>query len=131
MNIKRFDPVIYPQKLWVAVTEDATELNGLFVKEYEGEPINFEVYEFKEKYEALTIRVRSKTRHFGVLIIFKPKFLDVKTIAHEASHAAGYIFHHIGADMDCGEPTAYLMGWIADCCWKMKNSKANGSQQMG
>jgi len=55
------------------------------------------------------------------LIAFKPEYLDCKTIAHEASHAAGYIFNHIGADMDCGEPTAYLIGWIADCCWKSKN----------
>jgi hypothetical protein len=30
MKIKRFDPVIYPQKLWVCVGNDWKQLNGLF-----------------------------------------------------------------------------------------------------
>ncbi|MDR2286204.1 MAG: hypothetical protein LBE04_01820, partial [Prevotellaceae bacterium] len=65
------------------------------------------------------------TGEFGVIIVFRPKCFDCGTIAHEASHAAGYIFHYIGCDMDAGEPTAYLIGWIADCCWKIKRHDKN------
>ena len=79
-----------------------------------------------DNYKAITVKVHEKeTRDFGVLIIFRPKYLDCRTIAHEALHAAGYIFHHIGTDMDDGEPTAYLIEWIADCCWKTKTNNKN------
>ena len=120
-NIKRFDPVIYPQKLWVCVEKDFKKLNGLFSDIDDNTDLDFGKF---ENYKAITVRVHEKrTREYGVLIIFKPKYLDCNTIAHEASHAAGYMFHHIGADMDCGEPTAYLIGWIADCCRKVKTNK--------
>jgi hypothetical protein len=120
MNIKRFDPVIYPQKLWACAGKDFKNLNGLFSDIDDNTGLDFGKY---ENYEAVTINVLEKeTGDFGVLIIFRPKYLDCK-IAHEASHAAGYMFHHIGADMDCGEHTAYLIGWIAGCCWKVKTGK--------
>jgi hypothetical protein len=112
--IKRFDPIIYPPKLWVCVAEDFKVLNGLFSDIDDNTEIDFGKF---EKYEAVTINVITKEpEEFGVLIIFKPQHLDCETIAHEASHAAGYIFYHIGSDMDSGEPTAYLIGWIAKCC---------------
>jgi len=118
MKVKRFDPIIYPQKLWVCVGNDFKKLNGLFSDIDDNTDIDFGKY---KNYEAVTINTLEKeTKQFGVLIIFRPKYFDCKTIAHEASHATGYMFHHIGADMDCGEPTAYLIGWIADCCWKIK-----------
>jgi hypothetical protein len=118
MKIKRFDTVIYPQKLWVCVGNDFKNLNGLFSDIDNKTDWDFVKY---ENYEAVTINVIEKeTGEFGVAIIFRPEFLDCKTIAHEASHAAGYIFNHIGADMDYGEPTAYLIAWIVDCCLQMK-----------
>jgi len=116
MKTKRFDPVIYPQKLWICVKKDFKKLNGLFSDVDDNTDLDFGKF---ENYEAITINVLEKeTKEFGVLIVFRPKYLNCKTIAHEASHAAGYMFHHIGADMNCGEPTAYLIGWIADCCCK-------------
>jgi len=120
MKMKRFDPVIYPQKLWVCIEKDFKKLNGLFYDTDDNTDINFDNL---DKYEAVTIRVgEKKTKEFGVLIIFGSENFNCTLTAHEASHAAGYIFHHIGADMDCGEPTAYLIGWIADCCWKIKTN---------
>jgi len=120
INIYEFDPAIYTQKLWVCVGENFDNLNGLFSDIDDETDIDFGKF---ENYEAVTINaIKKETKDFGVLIIFKPKYIDCKTIAHEASHAAGYIFHHIGADMDCGEPTAYLIGWVADCCEKVKKN---------
>jgi len=116
--MKRFDPVIYPQKLWISVENDFKKLNGLFSDPDDNTECDFGKY---DNYKAITAKVLEKeTRDFGVLIIFRPKYLDCRTISHEASHAAGYIFQHINADMDCGEPTAYLIEWIADCCWRCR-----------
>jgi hypothetical protein len=121
MNIKRFDPVIYPQKLWVCVGKDFESLNGLFSDIDDNKDVDFGKFGM---FKAVTLNIREKkTQEYCVVIVFRPKYLDCNTIAHEASHAAGYMFHHIGADMDCGEPTAYLIGYIADCCWKVKTSK--------
>jgi hypothetical protein len=121
MTIVKFDPVIYPQKLWVCAGKDFKKLNGLFSDIDNKTDWNFVKY---RKYKAITINaIEKKTGEFGVVIVFRPKYLNCKTIAHEASHAAGNIFHYIGADMDYGEPTAYLIEWIVDCCWKVKISK--------
>jgi hypothetical protein len=121
-KIHKFNPVLYPQKLWVYVGKDFKNLNGLFSDIDDDTDLDFGKY---ENYQAVTINALEKeTGEFGVLIIFRPKYLDCKTIAHEASHAAGYMLHHMGADMNCGEHTAYLIGWIADCCWQIRNGKA-------
>jgi hypothetical protein len=121
VSITRFDPVIYPQQLWVGVENDFENLNGLFSDVDNDTDVDFGKF---KNFKAIAINVLEKeTQEFGVLIIFRPKYLNCKTIAHEASHAAGYIFHHIGADMDCGEPTAYLIEWIVNCCWKVKTNK--------
>jgi hypothetical protein len=122
MNIRRFDPVIYPQKLWVCVGNDFKKLNGLFLDVEDNSELDFGKY--KEYYRAVTINAINRgSGEFGVVIIFRRKYMDCKTIAHEASHAAGYMFHHIGADMGPGETTAYLIGWIADCCWQARKNK--------
>ena len=124
-KMERFDPVIYPQKLWVGVENDFRKLNGLFACVDDDSDVDFGRF---ENIRAVALNVREKkTGEYCVVIVFSPRHLDCKTIAHEASHAAGYMFRHIGAVMDCGEPTAYLIGWIADCCWKLKtNIKKNG-----
>jgi hypothetical protein len=123
MNIKRFDTVIYPQKLWVCTGKDFKKLNGLF-SDIDDTDIDIDFGKYDESYKAVTINaVEKETKDFGVVIVFKPRFLECKTIAHEALHAVGYIFHYIGEDMSCGEPAAYLIEWIADCCWKVKTQR--------
>jgi len=123
MILKKFDPVIYPQKLFVFVGKDFKELNGLFTDLEDGEFSDIDFGKFKN-FQAVTLKVHHKeTKEYGVVIAFLPKFFDCTTIAHESSHAAGYICYHIGMDMDCGEPTAYLIGWIANCCWSLKKKQ--------
>ena len=59
-----------------------------------------------EKFGALTLEVMEKsTNCYGVLIIFKSKKdMDIKSICHESSHAAKFLFKHIGADVEEHEP---------------------------
>lgn len=62
----------------------------------------------------------------GVLIRFENKAaMTVRNITHEAVHAALEIFDYVGARTthDNQEPFAYLVGWIADCCNKVKTDK--------
>ena len=62
----------------------------------------------------------------GVLIRFASKeHMTISEIAHESVHAAAEVFDYIDADFDIDnqEPFAYLVGYIADCCWKIKNDE--------
>lgn len=118
MTIYEFDPAIYPINLWVCIGEDFDALNGIFSDAETDENIDFSKF---KSFKAVTVNAIDKeTGDFGVLIVIKPEFSNYGTIAHEASHAAGYIFYHVGADMDCGEPTAYLIEWIVKCCEQIK-----------
>jgi hypothetical protein len=72
-KIHLFDPVIYPIKLWVAISKDGTELNGLFRYKGTDEIIRFEEYGVKN-FEALVFRVSEvETDYHGVLIVYTIK----------------------------------------------------------
>jgi hypothetical protein len=125
MILKEFES-IYHVKLWVCVENELKNLNGLFYDSDDGKDLNFENY---KKYEALAIMCcERKTDNYGVLIIFLPKFLKTEIIAHEASHAVGYICNHTGLEMNYGEATAYLMEWIVKCCLETKKEYLKNKQ---
>ncbi|MDR0711132.1 MAG: hypothetical protein LBF67_02135 [Prevotellaceae bacterium] len=122
--MKRFNPTIYPQRLWVAISKDGTDLNGLFRHQESNVIMLFEEYNFEDA-EAVTLKVTEvKSRYSGVLIAFTHKNMKCSTIAHEAVHAAGFMFKSIGQQVNGDETFAYLVGWIADCCCKIVNGKA-------
>jgi len=115
-----FDPVLYPVKLWVIVTDNNKVLNDRF-SWYPKEDINID---FNISNATAGIALKKKGELLGVLIVFEnSKQLNVKNIAHETSHAVRRIWNHLGEDYFGDEATAYLSGWIADCCWKVKTGK--------
>jgi hypothetical protein len=124
-TVHQFEPVIYPRKLWICISHDGVALNGMFLHYETKELMRFEEYDIKSK-EALVFPVIDRRSDYaGVLIVFtKRKYMTCKTIAHEAVHAAGYIFQHIGQKIDFDESFAFLTGWIANCCWIIRNGKA-------
>lgn len=109
-KVHEFDPLIYPRKLWIAVSKDTF-------------PDIFEdVIVFDEASDAITETAYDKINNKGgVLIRFGSPDVSMKQISHEATHAAIDIFDYIGASPDPKnqEPFAYLVGWIADCCEKV------------
>lgn len=126
VRLKEFDVHVYPHKIWVAISKTCEELNGIFAYIENGYhyDLDFSKFEFENKYDAVTIKVLDKkTKSFGVLIVFKPNQLIPTTIAHESSHATGYILQHLCIDMDCGEATAYLLEYVVKCCYEAKNTK--------
>ena len=65
-----------------------------------------------------------ESRKKGILILFEnKKAMSVKYIAHESSHAAHELWKHLGEDFFGNEANAYFIGWVADCCNKVKTGK--------
>lgn len=78
MKIHEFDPVIYPRKLWVAVSTDT------FSDRFEG------VSEWDDTADAIVDCVRDKQRNLGgILVRYESKnAITIANIAHESSHIA-------------------------------------------
>lgn len=114
-TIHEFDPLIYPSKLWIAISTE---------NEFEGfEPLS----EMNESHIAVTESAYDKVNDKGgVFIRFESrKSMTADIIAHEAFHAACNIFWYVGAkpDFENQEPLAYLIGWIAKCVDIVRQNK--------
>jgi len=124
MDVIELDIAIYGKKLWVAISNDGKRLNGRFRHAYDKEGVVFD--ERFLKYQAVTAKVEEvESGNLGVLIVFRRRdYMTCQSIAHESTHAAGYVYDYINEDIRrTDEPYAYLVGWIADCCWRIKKSK--------
>ncbi|WP_455994852.1 hypothetical protein [Porphyromonas endodontalis] len=123
MDIREFDPVIYPFRLWVIVGGTDKEITDSFLQ-YEGEEIE-SLDKGISKSEAFAMPVISKeSNRYGVVVYFvNRRVMTCSVIAHESSHAAKFLFEHIGADVKEHEPFEYVVGWIAGCCEKAKKNK--------
>ena len=115
-----FDPVLYPIKLWIIVTNSNKIINDKFYAYPEGEiGIDF------TKVDAGVILSRHReSKLIGILIVFEnTKRFTVENITHETCHATEEIWKHLYEQEWGSEANAYLSGWIADCCWKVKTGK--------
>jgi hypothetical protein len=119
--IHQFDPVLYPVKIWITITKDMEGLKERF--EYpSGKEFNVSI---TEEFNAFTeLVVCKQTRKVGCIISFEStKVCTTKIIAHEATHAARFLWNRIG-EVDTGvEADAYLVGWIAECIEEVKLNK--------
>lgn len=79
--------MIYPRKLWVAVSTDT------FSDRFEG------VSEWDDTADAIVECVRDKHRNLGVILVrYEIKnAITIANISHESSHIAMNIFDYIGA----------------------------------
>lgn len=123
MEIHEFDPIIYPYKLWVIIDKKPTGISDVF-DEYSSNPIEF-IDRDTAGLAAFAMPVSKKQdSKFGVIIFFRSKkSMSYELVAHECSHAAKYLFDHIGADIKEHEPFEYVIGWMAGCCEKVKKQK--------
>lgn len=119
--IHQFDPLIYPVKLWVAITKDNKSLNERFMWKYDNSDIDIDF----DNNDGITGLVKSRENNLiGVLIVFEnKKAVTISNIAHESSHAVDDIWTRIGEKNVGHEANAYLIGWIAKCINEAKNSK--------
>lgn len=111
--MKKFDPVIYPRKVWIALSSE--DINDKFdsVSEY-----------YPDLIDAIVDRVTEEESGLrGILIRFRDlDSIDYETVTHESNHAAMEIFRDIDAIVDINnqEPFCYLSGWISKCCQEFK-----------
>lgn len=124
IQFHQFDPIIYPRKLWVGITNNCNAIREQFNYEYESELENV-----MENSTAFVFPCALKeSGSLGVCVIFKNKEnMDTKTIAHESVHIASQIFSDcnmaMGFDGGKDEHFAYLAGWAADCINQVKTGK--------
>jgi hypothetical protein len=120
--IHEFDTVIYPFKIWITISSNLNEITEMF---FDGETKKEFSFINTENYEAMVLlAIKKDNDNIGVIIIFqKRKYCRIKIIAHESVHAAKYLFAHIGADIDPHEPFEYAVGFIAECCDKVRRYK--------
>lgn len=118
--LQEFKTDIYLRRLWVATSWE--DVKDKFTT-YGG-------YDFGEKENCGAVTypkiMRKASGIYGVLIVFN---MDsrmggseiVRNIAHESVHAANIIFDELDIvyDLINDEHAAYLVGWIAKCCWKV------------
>ena len=118
-KIYEFNPQIYPRRVWVTIAPDIKDIKERFGDEVE--PLD-------ECADADVQIVQQKDPELGgVLIRFvNRKAMTANVIAHECSHAAIAIFSYCECKIsdDNQEPFAYLVGWLAGCCEKVKQGKA-------
>lgn len=120
MKVHEFDPVIYPYKLWIIVDKSPKNIPNHFLDNEGNEPKSIEEETLGSDGFSLNV-INKDLSHYGALIFFRSrKSMTYKLVAHEASHAAKFLFEHIDADIKEHEPFEYVVGWIADCCEKVK-----------
>ena len=121
-SIYTFDPVIYPVKLFVSNMGNPDTLNKEFRRVVDTDGNWDEIYEEDLSGLATTMPVAQRgTRHLGLLVNLA-KRPNVNTMAHEASHVAGFVCDHLGLHNSdyAGEARAYLTGWVAECISKSR-----------
>ena len=117
--ITKYDPKIYPLKLYVAVGDDQWgKIYRKFTK-LNHDPIDTSKDEIKGC-KGMTIFVREKsTNHLGVLIWLSNDGIGVRTVAHESVHYVcnvfGYCDISMGYENGQDEHFAYLLDWCVGC----------------
>ena len=118
--LREFNCEIYSRRLWIATSwEDVKDKFTTY-----GE------YEFKKSEDAYATTypqvMRKTTGKYGVLIVFYDcdklgGSKMVEHIAHESLHTANAIFNELGVEYSVihDEHAAYMVGWVAKCCWKV------------
>lgn len=119
-KIHQFDPVIYPVKLWVTITDKLENLQDRF-KDDNGEELKGNI----SRFHAATCDVISKeTNCWGVCVVFtERKSMAVGIMAHEAYHAVKSFFDRIEEKYPSEEATSYLLEWVVDCMNQVRTNK--------
>ena len=112
MRLFEFNPVIYPFRLWIMVDYNVEAIPKLF-DGYDNKPIE-SIDKDTNGLEAFTMPVIHKKKdRYGVVIFIRTlDSMRFELMAHEASHAAKFMFEHINAEVAPHEPFEYVIGWI-------------------
>lgn len=122
-RIHEFDPVIYPTRLWVAISPDFRSIDrDFYCLDNNGEVVD----DPKKDYDGHTSAIATtflvahrKSGWKGCLVaVWKRKECGAGICAHEGTHVVDWIDGELGLgghSFDDGEPRAYLTQWVANC----------------
>ena len=118
IKVKTYNLAIYPARLYVVfgLEKKASDfIYNNFLTYDGGEPLTSIKEDEYENARAVTFKLSRKRDDDFAVLIWLRKEITVGVIAHEAVHAAHFIFDAIGQDADNSndEALAYLVGWIA------------------
>lgn len=126
-RIYEFDPLVYPRLLWIVRgSEDFVKEN--FSKKG-GDELTDEDVDMRFVDAWVCKCERKSDRRLGILFYFESG-IEAKQLVHECYHALTAYVSEINADLPdydsdgMEEYAAYLIEWIFDCCWKVKQGKA-------
>jgi len=121
--VHEFDPVIYPRKVWIVVTNNPQILTDHFnyIDDSDNSPFDTAhafVFDCKHRVSGLK----------GTCICFtKKNAITFENVSHESVHIASSIFNDLGMTIGFNggrdEHFAYLVGWVADCCNQVRTNK--------
>lgn len=125
VQIHEFDPIIYPFKLWVVISNNLPEIESNFIEGSTSNPIDLNNIEnHADAFVLDGYLIHKETRKNGFLVVFRNKVAcTVPVMAHEATHAARFIWDHLGEENTGTEADAYLVEWIVDCIYQVKTNK--------
>ena len=112
-----YDPVIYPRMLCVAIGMNQEDANKCF----EGRNGGVLRVDFSNA-DAITygnVREKSNKKLCSFINFASKNSMRMGVCCHEASHACDATEGAIGMEHG-GEPSAYLIGWIASCINKAR-----------
>lgn len=113
--LDKYDPLIYPIKIYVSITTDLQAVLSKFKKI--DKTIIKDVWANNDG--AMTYPdLSDESGMYSIVIVFRPNNHSVKTVAHEVNHAVNFFWDHLGEDPMGYEADAYLTGWITDCVYQ-------------
>lgn len=125
-KIYEFDPLIYPRLLWVVKgSEDFVKSN---FRKKDGSELSDDEVDMRFC-DAWVCKCERKADNRLGIVFFFDSGIEAKQLVHECYHALTAFVSEINADLPDYESdgmeefAAYLIEWIFDCCWKVKQGK--------
>lgn len=125
VEIKEFDPVIFPFRLWTGYDADRDTVVNKFYAYNHGTilPLRLSDVAFDGITVATTMIVQDKiTGWSGCFVdVHRRRAIDASAMAHEADHVATYVCEKFGVkfdNFDNSETHAYIVQWAVKCLMK-------------
>ena len=111
-------------KLWVIISNNLSEIENNFIDGGTKQKLDLnELEDHSDAFVVCNYVSLKETKENGFLIVFRnKKACTVPVMAHEATHAAKFIWQHLSEEITGDEADAYLVEWIVDCINKVRTN---------
>ena len=111
MNVKKYDPLLYPIDIYIGIDNNINKLLKDFIDADNGQPL----HDTWIKQDAIVYsNILDSNNQYCLLMLFE-KEVPITTVVHEISHVVYRLWEHIGEKEMGNEANAYLHEWIMKC----------------